>query len=126
MKYSDLDYLNQSNTEWDNTESIYRKAVDEKDDETIFKCFHKICSAFVFKKLKRTKMSIDNKQELALDATIYAMDRRNVGKHKKLGGMHYEKLSTWCYYAVKEFLYNPQKKFEDAVDYNEELLWQIK
>lgn len=116
-----LDYLDPKNKEWARkTEKIYRKAVKENDRETIFKCFHRYCHAYICKALANLGFSTDDIQEIALDATIYAMDRRNRKIYN--GDMTYGKLGIWCGYAVKEFLYSKQRKFDDKIVFDSEVV----
>lgn len=134
MSY-DFDYLNPKSPTWSRmTEKIYRKAVEEDDKETIFKCFHRYCHAYVCKALVNLRFSTEEIQETALDATVYAMDRRNRKVYN--GKMTYNKLGIWCYYAVKEFLYNKQRQFDDKIAFDsdcvekhftgEDIIWERK
>ena len=117
MDYSKkLDYLQKDCEKFKDTESVYRKAVEEGDASTIFKCYHRLCSALVFQKLKKTKLSNQEKQDKALGATLYAMEKA------KKKGMKYDTLMAWCSFSVIEFLYNKQAQFEDAVTYDDELI----
>lgn len=120
MSY-DLDYLDPKNPEWARkTEKIYRKAVEENDKDTIFKCFHRYCHAYVCKALVNLGFTTEEIQETALDATIYAMDRRNREIYN--GEMTYNKLGVWCFYAVKEFLYSKQRRFNDNIVFDSEVV----
>lgn len=108
---SELSYLDKDNKEWKQTELVYKKAVAENDEKTIFKCFHRFCHAYICQKMKSLQRNPEEIQDLAIEATIYAMDRR---KRFIYGGkMPYASLGAWCSFAVKEFLYNKQKRFED-------------
>ena len=50
--------------------------------------------------------------------------------------MTYNKLGVWCYYAVKEFLYNKQRQFDDKIAFDsdvvekhftgEDIIWERK
>lgn len=134
MSY-DLDYLKPKNPKWvRSSEKIYRKAVEDDDKETIFKCFHRYCHAYVCKALVNLGFSTEEIQETALDATVYAMDRRNRKIYN--GKMTYNKLGVWCYYAVREFLYNKQRQFDDNIAFDsdavekhftgEDIVWERK
>ena len=110
------DYLQPKAQPWaSKVEEIYREAVRNNDNETIFKCFHRVCFGIVCQKLKNSGLNPEEIQERAMDATIHAMDIRESPYHKSRGGMHYDTLKGWCYCAVIGVLYREQLKFEDRV-----------
>lgn len=110
------DYLQPKAQPWaSKVEDIYREAVKNNDNETIFKCFHRICFGIVCQKLKNSGLSPEEIQERAMDATIHAMNIRDTPYHKARGGMHYDTLKGWCYLAVINELYHGQQKFEDRL-----------
>lgn len=115
-----LDYLDKDNKEWKKTELVYQKAVAENDEATIFKCFHRFCHAYVCSKMRDLDKTPEEIQDLAVGATIYAMDRRDRFLYK--GKMAYDSLGAWCSYAVKEFLYNKQMIFDDDIQYNDKVV----
>lgn len=120
------DYLDKDNPYWKDTEAIYRKAAADGDEETIFKCMHRICHALVCKKLKDLGMTTEEIYEKGLDCTMHAMEKRNSKYFKEHGGMCYQTLATWCYYSVLYVLYKRSKQnvFEDNIVFsdNDELL----
>ena len=115
-----LEYLDKDNKEWKQTELVYKKAVAENDEKTIFKCFHRFCHAYICQKMKSLQKTPEEIQDLAIEATIYAMDRRN--RFIYGGKMPYASLGAWCSFAVKEFLFNKQTIFEDSIQYDDEVL----
>lgn len=118
---SKLDYLDRDNKEWKQTELVYKKAVAENDEKTIFKCFHRFCHAYICQKMKSLKKTPEEIQDIAIEATIYAMDRRN--RFIYGGKMPYASLGAWCSFAVKEFLFNKQRQFnEQNIQYDDEVL----
>lgn len=116
---SELSYLDKDNKEWKQTELVYKKAVAENDEKTIFKCFHRFCHAYICQKMKSLQRNPEEIQDIAIEATIYAMDRRN--RFIYGGKMPYASLGAWCSFAVKEFLFNKQRVFEDQnIQYDDE------
>ncbi len=114
-----LEYLDKDNKEWKQTELVYKKAVAENDEKTIFKCFHRFCHAYICQKMKNLNKTPEEIQDIALEATIYAMDRRN--RFIYGGKMPYASLGAWCSFAVKEFLFNKQRQFnEQNIQYDDE------
>lgn len=129
------EYLQPKAEPWSSQlEDIYREAVKNNDNETIFKCFHRSCFGIVCKKLRHSGLSPEEIQERVLDATIHAMDIRDTPYHKARGGMHYNTLNGWCYCAVMGTLYREQIKFEDRLlsldahieEIGEDVLWERK
>lgn len=116
-----FDYLDPKSKTWAyHTEKIYRRAVKENDKVTIFKCFHRYCHAYVCKALVNLGFTTEEIQETALDATVYAMDRRDRKIYN--GEMTYNKLGVWCWYAVKEFLYSKQRRFDDNMVFDSDVV----
>lgn len=121
----DLDYLDRDNPEWKKTELVYQKAVAENDDKTIFKCFHRFCHAYVCSKMRDLGKTPEEIQDIAIEATIYAMDRRE--RFIYGGKMAYESLGAWCSFAVREFLFNKQRQFnEQKIQYDDEVVDRFK
>lgn len=118
------EWLTKDNTYWENLEQVYNNAVLIDDQETIFKCFHRYCNKLVRAEIIKLHITMPNSQieELVLGATIYALDRRNTKYHSARGGQHYDKLYTWCYYSVKEYLHNDQQAWENRVIYDSEII----
>lgn len=121
---NELDYLDKNNKEWKKTELVYQKAVAEDDKDTIFKCFHRFCHAYICSKMRNLNKTPEEIQDLAIEATIYAMDRRN--RFIYGGKMAYTSLGAWCSFAVKEFLFNKQKIFDDAIQYDDEVVTKFR
>lgn len=120
-----LDYLDKNNEEWKRTELVYQKAVAENDKDTIFKCFHRFCHAYVCSKMKNLDKTPEEIQDLAIEATIYAMDRRD--RFIYGGKMAYASLGAWCSFAVKEFLFNKQRQFtEQCIVFDDEAVNKYK
>lgn len=119
------DYLDPDNEYWKDTEAVYRKAAAEGDEETIFKCMHRLCHAMVCQKLENLGMSTDEIYEKGLDCTIHAMEKRKSKYFREHGGMYYKTLAAWCYYSVIYVLYhrmNKQEAFENDIVFDDELL----
>jgi hypothetical protein len=112
-----LDYLDKNNEEWKKTELVYQKAVAENDKDTIFKCFHRFCHAYVCSKMKNLDKTPEEIQDIAIEATIYAMDRRD--RFLYGGKMAYGSLGAWCSFAVREFLYSKQRQFDDSIQFDD-------
>jgi hypothetical protein len=71
--------------------------------------------------MKSLQKSSEEIQDLAIEATIYAMDRRN--RFIYGGKMPYASLGAWCSFAVKEFLFNKQRVFnEQNIVFDDEAL----
>lgn len=121
------DYLDKNNPYWKDTEDIYRKAEAAGDEETIFKCMHRLCHAICCKKLNKLGMSTEEIYEKGLDCTIHAMEKRNNKYFKEHGGMCYRTLAAWCYYSVLYVLYrrNKQDVFEDSIVFDDGELLKI-
>ena len=122
---NDLDYLNKDSKEYKQTELSYKIAVAVNDKEKIFKCFHRFCHAYVCQKMKNLNKTSEEIQDLAIEATIYAMDRRN--RFIYGGKMVYASLGAWCSFAVKEFLFNKQRVFnEKNIVFDDEVVEKFK
>lgn len=120
---SRLTYLDKKDPEFKKTEEVYRKALEENDKETIFKCFHKYCYAHACKMLKGVSHTEEWIYAKSLECTIYAMDRVNRKKYN--GKMTYNSLNSWCYYSCMEYLYNKQLRFEESVYYTDNIKQEI-
>ncbi len=118
------EWLQKDNQDWKDIESIYKEAVASNNEETIFKCYHRYCNKLVRAEIIKLHITMPNSQieELVLGATIYALDRRNTKYHSARGGQHYDKLYTWCYYSVKEYLHNDQQAWENRIIYDSEII----
>jgi len=118
------EWLTKDNQDWADVESIYKEAVDSNNDELVFKCYHRYCNLLVRAEIIKLHINMPNSQieELVLGATIYALDRRNTKYHSARGGQHYDKLYTWCYYSVKEYLHNDQTQFENRIVIDSDLV----
>lgn len=111
----DYEWLDKDKTEWENTEKVYQEAKEKLDWDTIFKCTHRYCTAYVVKFLSKKYVVRDDLPELALDATILIVDRI-----KRRGFPN--SLKNYCYFPTMYTCFGRKRIKEDndfAISYEE-------
>ena len=103
----EYEWLDKNNEYWKNTEEIYNKAKNEGDWETIFKCVHRYCTAYVVKFLSKKYVIRHDLPDIALDATTMIVDRI-----KRLGFP--KNLKNYCYKPTQENCFGIKRIAEDS------------
>lgn len=100
------EWLDPNNEDWIDTVPKIKKAYEENDQDTLFKCCHRMCHASMLKLTKGVKR--DDIDDLILDATI-----RVVNQIRKRG--LYDNPVTQCYFSCLAIIRDAKQQFNDRI-----------